>query len=118
MHPKDVLGRLGEQAAVEHLCAAGLTIVDRNWRCATGEIDLVAQDGPVLVFCEVKARSSERFGTPAAAVTPAKLRRLRRLALAWLRAHGWPYTELRFDVVAVRWPPDGPPHVEHLTGVG
>jgi putative endonuclease len=79
----------------------GYVVVDRNWRCARGEIDLVARRGRTLVFCEVKTRSSDAFGSPAAAVTPAKQRRLRRLALQWLGDHPGTHGDLRFDVVAV-----------------
>ena len=72
------LGRYGEEVAAEHLVAAGLTIVARNWRCREGEVDIVALDGDVLVMCEVKTRRGVGFGTPLDAVTPAKAARLRR----------------------------------------
>jgi putative endonuclease len=99
------LGARGEQLAAEWYAARGCRIVARNWRCREGEIDLVvwSRRGE-LVFCEVKTRSSARFGAPAEAVTPAKQRRLRVLAARFLAAHG---SELagrrgvRFDVAAV-----------------
>jgi putative endonuclease len=100
------LGQRGEEAAARWYAEAGYDIVDRNWRCAEGEIDLVAIDprGSIVVICEVKTRSSTAYGTPAEAVTMAKQRRLRRLAARWLshqRAGGSPMRSVRFDVVAV-----------------
>src|SRR5664280_1301356 len=79
MHAKDALGRYGEDVAVRHLLDAGWQVLERNWRCRAGEIDIVARDGGVLVFCEVKTRSSALFGVPAEAVRPAKVRRIRAL---------------------------------------
>lgn len=87
MARKDDLGRSGEQLAVEHLIAIGCTIIDRNWRCPHGELDIVATDGPTTVFVEVKTRSSLAYGHPLDAITPRKLARLRRLAGAWCDAH-------------------------------
>ena len=88
MGAKDVLGKEGEQAAVSYLERCGFRILDRNWRCADGEIDIVAADRHTFVVCEVKTRSGTRFGTPLEAVGQAKRRRLRRLAALWLAAHG------------------------------
>lgn len=80
----------------------GYTVLDRNWRCELGEIDLVAAQGSVLVVVEVKARASDRFGSPALAVDDRKQRRLRRLAAQWLAAHPEHRRfDIRFDVVAV-----------------
>src|SRR3954463_14175263 len=101
MKVKDALGRFGEDVAARHLERAGLVLVERNWRCREGEIDIVAVDGHVLVFCEVKTRSTAAFGSPAEAVSPAKLQRLRRLAALWLADHPGGWADLRFDVVAV-----------------
>ncbi len=95
------LGARGEELAASWYLDRGYEIVDRNWRCRDGEIDIVATRGSVLVVCEVKTRSSDAFGSPAAAVTPAKQRRLRRLAMAWLDGHGPRGRHLRFDVAAV-----------------
>jgi putative endonuclease len=118
MRVKDAVGRFGEQLAAETLQGQGFHVLARNWRCADGELDLVAADGEVLVFVEVKTRSTVAFGDPAEAINPAKAARLRRLALRWLAEHQdryWP--ELRFDVVAVvRCGADGP-QVRHLRGV-
>jgi putative endonuclease len=116
---KDALGRLGEELAARHLTDAGLQVLARNWRCREGEIDLVARDGDVLVFCEVKTRAGTGYGAPAEAVHPDKARRLRRLACRWLLDNrpatgGLRFGEVRFDVVAVLRPPGGPARIEHL----
>ena len=111
---KGAIGRFGEEVAARHLAAAGLRIVDRNWRCAEGELDIVAEDGGTLVFCEVKTRSGTGFGDPAEAVTAAKSARIRRLGLRWLAAHGIGWRDLRFDVVTVVRRPDADPLVRHL----
>src|SRR4051812_43106380 len=84
MRAKDALGAYGEQVAARHLEEAGCVLLDRNWRCSEGEIDLVASDGAVLVICEVKTRSSLAYGDPAEAVVGAKAARLRRLAVRWM----------------------------------
>jgi putative endonuclease len=112
---KDAVGRFGEQVAARQLEDAGLRILDRNWRCAEGEIDIVAADGDTLVFCEVKTRSGLAFGDPAEAVVAAKAARLRRLALRWLAAHDLGWRELRFDVVTVLRRDEGL-LVRHLRG--
>ncbi|MFL6072873.1 MAG: YraN family protein [Mycobacteriales bacterium] len=112
--PKDELGRWGEDLATRHLAEDGLTVLDRNWRCQDGEIDVIARDPDRLVFCEVKTRSSEEFGTPAEAVTPAKKARVRALARRWLDEHEVRAPELRLDVISVLAPPGGPVQLEHL----
>jgi putative endonuclease len=76
-------------------------VVARNWRSRSGEIDLIARRGRLLVVCEVKTRSSTAYGSPAEAVTPVKRRRLRRLAAEWLAASGTRGVDVRFDVAAV-----------------
>jgi len=111
------LGRLGEDLACRVLTRAGLTIAARNWRCREGEIDIVAHTGDVLVICEVKTRSGDLLGTPAAAVTPAKQRRLRQLAAAFVAEHAARPLTIRFDVVAVTWRPGAEPTTEHFAGV-
>lgn len=117
MAAKDVLGRRGEAIAERHLVAAGMSIVDRNWRCPQGEIDLVARDGDELVFVEVKTRSSVAFGHPLEAITAVKLARLRRLAAAWCEAHPGDHDRIRIDAVAVIAPIAGPVELEHLARV-
>jgi putative endonuclease len=116
MGVKDAVGRFGEQVAAEHLERAGLRILDRNWRCPEGEIDIVAADGDTLVVCEVKTRSGLGYGDPAEAVVAAKAARLRRLALRWLAAHPLRWRELRFDVVTVLRGQSDEPLVRHLRG--
>jgi putative endonuclease len=118
MHPKDALGRQGEELAAEYLIKSGFRILDRNFRCAEGEIDIVAADRRDLVACEVKTRSGIRFGTPAEAVNRQKLRRLRRLAAVWSSSHGLFFDQLRVDVVGVLRSPSGEFTIEHLRGVG
>lgn len=118
MRTKDAVGRFGEDLAARHLSEAGLQVIERNWRCAEGELDIIALEGPVLAFIEVKTRSSTAFGDPAEAVTRVKAARIHRLALRWLDEHrtesglGWP--ELRFDVVAIVRLAPGGPAVRHL----
>jgi putative endonuclease len=118
VNPKDVLGRQGEQLAVEHLQRAGLRILDRNWRCAEGEVDIVAAERRTLVICEVKTRSGIRYGTPLEAITRQKRNRLRRLAIRWVVAHGVLFDEIRVDVVGVLRAESGGFTVEHVRGVG
>jgi putative endonuclease len=111
---RNALGSYGERVAVRVLTDAGLQVLDRNWRCREGELDVVARDGDALVFCEVKTRTGIGFGHPAEAVTAAKRRRLRSLARAWLAAHDHHAPDLRFDVVGVHVPVSGPAQVTHL----
>jgi putative endonuclease len=110
------VGAYGESCAVRHLIGAGLRPVARNWRCPAGEIDIIAWDGPVLAFCEVKTRRTTDYGTPAEAVVPAKARRLRGLAVRWLAETGTTAGEVRFDVLSVELPDAGAARVEHLKG--
>lgn len=93
-----------------------MRILDRNWRCDLGELDIIAESGDTVVFCEVKTRSSLRFGSPALAVGYAKQRKIRQLALRWLAGQERHWDELRFDVVTVLRDPRGGAQVEHLTG--
>jgi putative endonuclease len=117
MAAKDILGRLGETLAAEHLAGSGLTIIERNWRCSQGEIDIVARDGDELVFVEVKTRSSVAFGHPLESITAVKLARLRRLAAAWCAEHPGKHDRVRVDAVAVIAPPGRLPQIEHLKRV-
>src|SRR5246127_4252946 len=101
MRAKDALGKTGEQEAANYLESHGLRILDRNWRSTDGEIDIVAVERQVLVVCEVKSRTSVRYGTPLEAVSQAKRARLRRLAVQWLNAHGVRFDQVRIDVVGL-----------------
>jgi putative endonuclease len=95
-------GAAGEVAAAAWYLARGYTVLARNWRCREGELDLVLCRGREVVVCEVKARGSTRFGTPAEAVTRTKQLRIRRLAARWLReAAPFPARSVRFDVASV-----------------
>ncbi len=112
------LGRWGEDLAAEHLMAAGMQVLVRNWRCPKGELDLVAwePDGTV-VFVEVKTRAGTGFGEPAEAVGRVKARKVRTLACRWLLEHRPPGTaELRFDDVGIVRRPGQTPQVTHLRG--
>lgn len=93
-------GKEAEDRAVAHLSAQGLSVVERNFRCKVGEIDLVARDGEEIVFVEVRARASRDFGGAAASVDASKRRKVARAARVWLAARGWD-GPCRFDVVAV-----------------
>ena len=118
MRAKDGVGSYGERVAERHLIEAGFTVIDRNWRCDVGEVDLVAFDGDDLVICEVKTRSSDAFGAPLEAVTPVKLRRLWLLAMRYAAAHDVAYRQLRVDAVAVLRQRKGAAVVEHIRGIG
>jgi len=115
---KETFGRYGEDLAVESLLALGYVIEERNWRCPRGEIDIIAWDGDVLVFVEVKTRSSSAFGTAAEAVTPRKLVRVRRAMSDWLLTRRPRFAHLRVDVVTVTTSRSAAPVLEHLIGVG
>jgi putative endonuclease len=117
MAAKDALGRRGEEIAARYLASRGLAIVERNWRCPQGEIDVIARDGGELVFVEVKTRSSVAFGHPLESITPVKLARLRRLAAAWCDAHPGGHETIRIDAIAVIAPRVGNVEVEHLERV-
>jgi putative endonuclease len=114
------IGALGEQLAVDHLIGRGLQVVARNWRCRYGELDVIAVDpvARVVVFVEVKTRTSDRFGGIEQAVTPQKLRRLRRLAGLWLASQNGSWAQVRIDVIGVRIGRRAEPELSHLEGVG
>lgn len=116
MRARQALGRYGEDLAAARLSDAGMAVLARNWRCHTGEIDIVARDGDVLVVCEVKTRRGIGFGAPLEAVTPAKANRLARLALEFRRAHGLAPCPLRVDLVGVLVSHDGGVSIEHVRG--
>jgi putative endonuclease len=95
------MGRAGEEVARRFLCGRGYRILERNYRCRFGEIDLIARDGGTLVFIEVKTRRSPAFGGPAAAVTAQKQRHLIKASQLFLAQRGWAEEPCRFDVVTV-----------------
>jgi putative endonuclease len=94
-------GRWGEDLAASHYRRLGYEVLDRNWRSVTGELDLVLRAGTTVVFSEVKTRRTDGFGPPGAAVSDAKQRRIRQLAMEWLRANDQHPDAIRFDVVAI-----------------
>jgi putative endonuclease len=114
---RQALGRYGEDVAARHLADQGLVLLERNWRCDEGEIDLVLRDGPTLVVCEVKTRTSLEVGTPHEAITDAKLARLQKLGERWAAARGVRPDGIRVDLVAVLRPRRGPAVVDHVTGL-
>jgi putative endonuclease len=111
------LGDAGEDLVAAWYAGAGYRVLDRNWRCREGELDVVAARGQVLVFCEVKTRRTTAFGIPAEAVTTTKQRRLRTLAMRWLDDHPTARARtLRFDVASVLAPRDGEPVIDVIEG--
>jgi putative endonuclease len=113
--PRRDVGAAGEDAAAAWYRDRGFEVLARNWRVREGELDLVVRRGATIVFCEVKTRSSDRFGLPSEAVTAVKQRRLRMLAMLWLDAHRSAHGELRFDVASVT-PAGAQPRVEVVEG--
>lgn len=113
------LGSWGEEIATRFLADTGLEVVERNWRCRAGEIDLVALDAAAgaVVVVEVKTRRSEAYGGPLAAIDHRKAARLRRLAGQWLAEHPQPLSAVRIDLVAVWWRAGRPPLVQHVTDI-
>lgn len=101
MDARPAFGRYGEELAARRYELDGYTVIDRNFRCGEGEIDLVLLRDGTIVFCEVKTRATDFFGDPSEAVTPAKQARLRRLAAVWLDRHRYPRDDVRFDVVSI-----------------
>lgn len=114
------LGRDGEDIAAAHLAAQGWLIIERNWRCPAGELDIVAwdEDEQTLVFVEVKSRSSVAFGQPIEAITWRKLAKLRELASLWLRTSEIRARAIRVDAVGVLIPQGCQPELTHLRGIG
>ncbi len=101
------VGKQGERLALKFLKKQGYKIITTNYRCPVGEIDIVASCASVLVFLEVKTRSSDKFGPPQLAVTTVKQKKLSQLALFYLSEHKISKQDCRFDVVAVRLTPAG-----------
>ncbi|MGZ4527078.1 MAG: YraN family protein [Mycobacterium sp.] len=114
------LGALGEALAVDHLTRTGLRIVGRNWRCRYGELDVIACDEATstVVFVEVKTRTGDGYGGLPEAVTPRKVRRLRRLAGLWLTGQDQRWASVRIDVIGVRIGRRRTPEITHLQGIG
>ena len=115
---RQAMGAYGESSAARHLTEEqGMTLLDRNWRCAEGEIDLVLRDGDTLVVCEVKTRRGSDFGSPLEAVTSDKFDRLRRLASCWLEHRGLTVPDVRIDLVGVDLSRPAGQRIAHVRGV-
>ncbi|RBP67915.1 putative endonuclease [Brevibacterium sanguinis] len=95
------LGRLGEDLAVAYLEDRGMTIVERNFRCPRGELDIIARDGDTLVVVEVKTRRTLALGSPLEAITVAKLRRIRLLTALWLSRQSEFFSSVRIDGLGI-----------------
>lgn len=113
------IGALGEQLAVDYLNQVGLRVLARNWRCRYGELDIIAADDATraVVFVEVKTRTGEHYGGVEQAVTPDKVRRLRRLAGLWLAQQQGSWATVRIDVIAIRIGRRRIPEITHIQGV-
>src|SRR6266851_4307822 len=118
MRAKDVLDSKGEQAVTEYLEESGFHILDRNWRCAEGEIDIVAVERHALVVFAVKTCSGWRSGTPLEAISRAKRDRLRKLAIRWLNTHEVIFDQVRIDVIGLVHEGTGGFTIQHVRGVG
>lgn len=111
------LGQWGEKVAATHLEANGYRILERNWRCALGEIDIVAQENDVLVFVEVKTRQSKQFGSPEESITPRKAQRLIDLGVQYCADHDLDDVEWRIDLIAIEIDSNGMlERCEHIPG--
>ncbi len=114
---RNATGGYGEARAARFLTEEhGMVVLDRNWRCELGELDLVLRDGEVLVFCEVKTRRDASFGSPLEAVTEQKVARIRRLAARWMQEHDVRVEHVRIDLVGIQL--DKPVCLDHVRGVG
>ncbi|TDD13780.1 YraN family protein [Kribbella turkmenica] len=116
MRTRNAVGRYGEDLAARYLTNEGFVILERNWRCELGEIDIVARDGNALVVCEVKTRRGLDYGSPLESITYRKLSTLRKLAGRWLQTHQVTPGAIRIDVVAVLFDHNTPPRVDHVRG--
>lgn len=113
---KHILGHYGETVAADFLNSLGYEILDRNWRCQIGELDLVAKCDSTIVFVEVKTRNGREYGHPFEAITAEKVSRIRRLAAAWLTAKELGSCPIRMDAISVLVEA-GRVSVEHLKRV-
>ncbi len=113
---RQLLGRYGEDRACDYLQALGYSILERNWRCRIGEIDIIARDRDRLVFIEVKTRSAQGFGHPFESITETKAARLRRLVAAWCEHRQVSGIKVRLDAIAVLVRA-GRVNIEHLKQV-
>ncbi|MEU4195989.1 YraN family protein [Kribbella sp. NPDC026611] len=117
MRTKNTVGRYGEDLAARYLSTHGFAVLERNWRCELGEIDIVARDGGTLVVCEVKTRRGLGYGSPLESITYRKLTTLRKLAGRWLQTHEVKPSGIRIDIISVVFDHNTPPTVDHVRGV-
>ena len=110
---KQVLGKEGERIAEQYLKKKGYKLVERNYRCVAGEVDLIVLDRRVIVFVEVKTRTGHGFGTPLEAVQPRKQRKMMQAAQFFLSQKKLHQRDARFDVVGISWPAREPV-IEHV----
>ena len=115
---RKALGDYGERLAARHLVDLGFALLAQNWRCGEGEVDIIAADGDILVGCEVKTRTSTRYGSPLEAVDLHKADRVRRLVRRWASEQAREFVAVRLDVVAVMVPRRGRPELQQSVGVG
>jgi putative endonuclease len=108
------LGERGETIAVAYLKGQRFAILERNFRCKGGEVDIVARDGKTLVFVEVKSRRNEAYGPPQLSVTPFKQRQISKAALTWLAKNGKQDCSARFDVIAIMLRDHEVPAIDHI----
>ena len=116
MNTNQNVGKYGEDRAAEYLERLGYRLVERNWRCAAGEIDIVAKDKDCLVFAEVKTRTRTGFGHPFEAITQSKMLKMRQLVGEWCKANQAPSSQVRLDAISVLVT-GGRVHIEHLKQV-
>jgi putative endonuclease len=116
MRTRNTVGRYGEDLAARYLAAEGFAVLERNWRCELGEIDIVAREGDTLVVCEVKTRRGLGYGSPLESITYRKLVTLRKLAGRWLQTHQLRPAAVRIDVVSILFDQNMPPRVDHVRG--
>jgi len=117
MHANQTVGKYGERVAARYLLRHGYEILETNWRGDAGEVDIIARKGEIAVIVEVKTRRGTGFGHPASAVNGRKLRRLKQLAVEWLREQKDFYPAVRFDVISILCADRGAADVEHLKAV-
>ena len=108
------LGERGEELATAYLRGRKFAIIERNFRCKGGEVDIIAREGKTLVFIEVKTRRTLSFGPPQLAVTPFKQRQISKAALTWLAKKKLFYASARFDVIAIHIPDHKVPVIDHI----
>jgi putative endonuclease len=117
MQTRNTVGRYGEDLAARYLSSHGFAVLERNWRCELGEIDIVAREGSALVICEVKTRRGLGYGSPLESITYRKLTTLRKLAGRWLQTHAIKPSTIRIDIISVLFDHNTPPTIDHVRGV-